>query len=196
MNYKEKLELLSVKPKINTKLIKEVQDIDLVFDTADNSSIKEFNDFVIRFMNKYNIGAKISSRFWGVRGYKDIQQNLYDKIKMQMTKEKPVSILQLYDDLQKDVNGKKNVDYRPYAYARVARTEGKSIASVYQLEKFKEAGLKYVKHVTRGDEKVSPICAFHNNREILIDELLNDDNKRIPLHPNCRCRYVPSMRGL
>ena len=198
MKFRERLNKLENTSNINQKLIKEVQDIDLTFDYTDNNTVKEFSDFVLRFMNKYNIGQKVSKRFWGIRGFKDIQQSLYDKLKKQMKKEEPVSPLQLYDDLQKDVDGKKNKDYQPYTYARVARTEGKSMTTLYQLEKFKEAGLQYVKHITRNDNKVSKECAIHNNREDKIDWLLSQqgEKSRPPRHPNCRCRVAPSMRGL
>lgn len=200
MSYKERLDklVLNKNTKLNISLIKEVQDIDLTFDFATNNTISELSDFVKNFMKKYNIGTKISKRFWGIRGFKKIQQNIYDKLKKQIYEREPITPHKLYDDLQSDVDGKKNVDYQQYQYARVARTEGKTITTIYQLEKFKEAGLKYVRHVTKGDNKVATICALHNNKEDEIDWLLSDKGEasRPPRHINCRCRVTASMRGL
>lgn len=198
MNYKERLNNLAEVSKINHKLINEVKDIDLKFDNVDTSSLKEFSDWVLKYMNKYNIGKKVSKKFWGVRGYQEIQTNLYDKIKQQLTRAKPVSSLQLYDDLKKDVDGKQNKDYSAYDYSRVARTEGKSLSVIFQLEKLREAGIKKVIYTTRGDNKVRRSHALLNGKEYDIDYLLSPEGEkdRIPIDPNCRCRYKISMRGL
>ena len=195
MNYKEKLDSLYVGSKVNMSLVDSVAEVDFAFDFATSSSVKEFSDFVMRFMHKYGIGKKISKRFWGIRGYKQVQSSLYDRLKQQMQKDKPVGVLQLYDDLSADVT-KKGVPKSNIA--RVARTEGKAIAIVYKLEKFKEAGLKYVRYRTRGDAKVGDDHAVLNGREYEIDYLLSPEGEkdRIPLRPNCRCTFDMSMRGV
>jgi len=197
MSYKEKLNKLffEAKPKYDKKLVDSVKDIDLTFDYATEKSLKELNDFVLKFMNKYSIGDKISKRFWGIRGYKRIQSSLYDQIKKQMQDRRPVTQIGLFDDLQQDVRVK---DKSNYDISRVARTEGKSITVIYQLEKFKQAGLKYVKYQTRGDNKVRPAHAMLNGKLYEIDHLLSakGEKDRIPLGVNCRCRYVMSMKGI
>ena len=197
MNYKEKLDTLYVTSKVDIKKIKKVEKIDYLFDDISSHSVKELSDFVRRFMNKYNIGGKISKKFWGVRGYKRIQQSLYDNLKQQLTREKPASTMQLYDDLNKDV---KNKNVSKYDISRVARTEGKSVAIVIKLEKMKEAGLKYVRYKTRGDSKVRDSHKVLNGREYEIDFLLSPqgEDTRIPAKDgiNCRCTYEMSMRGV
>ena len=195
MSYKEKLDALYVSSKLDMDLINSVNDVDFTFDFATSSSVKEFSDFVLKFMNKYNIGGKISKRFWGIRGYRQVQQSLYDRLKQQMQKDKPVGVLQLYDDLQDDVTKK---GMTKSDIARVARTEGKAIAIVYKLENFKKGGLKYVRYRTRGDAKVGDDHAVLNGREYEIDYLLSPEGEkdRIPLRPNCRCTYDMSMRGV
>jgi SPP1 gp7 family putative phage head morphogenesis protein len=184
--------------KINLTKIREVQDIDLAFDFTTNNTIPEFFDFIKRYMKQYNIGSKISKRFWGIRGFKDIQDRLYKTVKKQVEEKEPVKSLKIYDDLQKNVDGKTNKDYTPYAYARVARTESKSITIIYKLEKFKEAGLKYVKYRTRGDDKVRDEHKVLNGREFEIEYLLSQQGEkdRIPQSPNCRCTYDMSMKGV
>ena len=195
MAYKEKLNTLFkevVKP-INHKLIREVQDVDLVFDYPTQNSVKELSSFILNFMNKYNIGTLVKPTHWGIRGYNEIRQTLYDSIKQQMTKQKPVGAFQLFDDLKDDVTGKLTKNYTSYDYARVARTEGKRVTTLYQLEKLKEAGVEKVKHRTRGDNKVSSICKLHNGRIDKIDWLLSPQGEasRPPRHPQCRCRIQP-----
>jgi len=195
MNYKEKLDTLYVSSKVDAKLYNKVKDLDLIFDTASTSSISELSNFIKRYIDKYKFGSKISKKFWGIRGYKQLQQSLYDKIKQQLTRQKPTSILQLYDDLQDDV---KKTDKTLYDFGRVARTEGKAMTIVFQLETAKQAGYKYVRYETRGDSKVRPKHQSFNGREFEIDYLLSEqgEHERIPMDPNCRCRYTPIMRGL
>jgi SPP1 gp7 family putative phage head morphogenesis protein len=194
MNYKERLNVL-LESKVDMKIVDSVKDVDLKFDIVSTETVKEFRDIIMRIMREYDIGKKISKRFWGERGYKDIQSTLYDAVKQQFSGEKPKNVLQLYDDLKTDVNvkGRSNYDI-----SRVARTEGKAMSIIYQLEGFRKAGVKWVTYVTRGDKKVRPEHQILNGREYEINYLLSPEGEkdRIPISPNCRCRYNISWRGI
>lgn len=198
MNYKEKLDTLYVTSKVDVKRIREVENADLPFDRPNSRSLIEFGDFMFRMMNKYKIGKYVSKNHWGIRGYADIQKTLYDSVKNMFLKNKPKSQFQIFDDLKNDVSGKKTRNYNSIDYMRVARTEGKRMSIIYQLEEFKSAGLKYVKYLTRSDNRVRDEHARLNGREYEIDYLLSPEGEkdRIPTGINCRCRYVASMRGI
>ena len=66
----------------------------------------------------------------------------------------------------------------------------------YSLEKFKEAGLKYVKCVAKSDDRVCKECNKLADKEFEIDMLLRTDKNRLPLHEGCRCSYKISFKGL
>lgn len=196
--YKEKLDTLYVTSKVDMKRVREVQDIDLIFDRPNSRSLIEFGDMMFRIMQKYNIGKYVSKNHWGVKGYKDIQTSLYDSVKNMFLKRRPTNQFQIFDDLKNDVSGKRTKNYTPVDYMRVARTEGKRMSVIYQLEEMKKAGVKYVRYATRNDNRVRDEHRLLNGREYEIDYLLSPEGEkdRIPLGINCRCRYIMSMRGL
>lgn len=201
INYRERLENTDNKlTKIQTikDKIKDVEDIDLKFDRADSNTLNEFRSFTQRFMDKYNIGKYVSKKFWGIRGFKDIQKVLFGSVKKLKLRDKKVTTFDLYDELKSKDIGKDTRQYTNYAYSRVARTEGKRLSVLYQLESFRDAGLKHVKYTTRGDSKVRDSHRMLNGKEYSIDYLLSDEGEsvRIPADVNCRCRYRPSYRGI
>jgi hypothetical protein len=173
---------------------KDILDLDLKFDFATQKSLPEFFDFIKNYMSKYNIGNLISRRFWGLLNYKKIQNILYSKTQKVLDEKEPISQFKIYDDLQKSVSN----EFPNYAVSRVARTEGKNLSIILQLTRFRESGGKFVIHKTRNDEKVSSVCRLLNNREMSIDWLLSSagEKSRIAVHPNCRCRYQLSTKGL
>ncbi len=190
INYRERLENTDYKlTKIQTikDKIKDVEDIDLIFDRADVTTLNEFRNFAKKFMDKYNIGKYVSKKFWGIKGFKDIQKVLLDSVKKLKQNDKKVTSFDLYDELKSKDVGKDTRQYTNYAYARVARTEGKRLSVLYQLESFRDAGLKYVIYTTRGDAKVRDEHRRLNGKEYSIDYLLSDEGEsvRIPFSPNC-----------
>ena len=194
----EKLDKINTRPKRNLdfKKIREVEDIDLAFDFPNENTLNEFRNVMMKFMSGYNIGQYVSKNHWGQRGYKQIQQQLLSSVKKMFEREKPVTQFGLFDDLRKDVDGKKTKDYTSYDYSRVARTEGKRMSIVYQLLKYKEAGLTHVRYQTRGDKKVRDSHQILNGKVYEIDYLLSQqgEKERIPIDPNCRCRYIPQVQ--
>jgi SPP1 gp7 family putative phage head morphogenesis protein len=161
---------------------------------------RELSDWVIAFMKKYKIGKFIQPSVWGTQKVNEIQNIIRKKMLTHtdgQVEPKSVNPLKLYDDLQDEVKNSK--DFSDYDFARVARTETARIKSVYALHEFKEAGFKYVIHRTKNDNRVSAICKSINGVEFKIDDLLREndiDSKRIPIHPQCRCRYEASNKGI
>jgi SPP1 gp7 family putative phage head morphogenesis protein len=198
MTYKEKLDTLYATSKVDMNRVNSVKDIDLVFDHPTENTLNEFTSFMTRMMQKYNIGKYISKRFWGVKGYQDIQTVLLQQTKALFDRKERPTPMKLMDDLKSRDIGKKTRNYPSYTYMRVARTEGKRMSIIYQLEELKAAGVKYVIYRSRNDSRVRDEHRMLNGREFEIDYLLSPQGEkdRIPTGINCRCRYDMSIRGL
>lgn len=73
----------------------------------------------------------------------------------------------------------------------IARTEVISAHAEASLNSYKEAGLEGVRvraeWSTAGDDQVCPECEDMEGKEFDID----DAHGLIPLHPNCRCAFIP-----
>lgn len=73
----------------------------------------------------------------------------------------------------------------------IARTEVISAHAEASLNSYKEAGLEGVRiraeWSTAGDELVCPECEEMEGKDFDIDEA----SGMIPLHPNCRCAFIP-----
>ena len=77
---------------------------------------------------------------------------------------------------------------------KLARTEVIRAHAEASLNTFADAGLDEVtaevEFVTAGDDRVCPICEALSGRIFSIDEARGV----IPVHPNCRCAWVPVVR--
>jgi SPP1 gp7 family putative phage head morphogenesis protein len=73
----------------------------------------------------------------------------------------------------------------------VARTEIIRSHAEGQLEGFRRLGIEDVglmaEWSTAGDDRVCPECAAHQGKKYKLDEA----SGLIPLHPNCRCAWIP-----
>lgn len=166
------------------------------FPDGKTDPILEYWNTIRSFMTKYKIGKYLRRDKWGVNRINRISQILRDQLeKSEVGQVEPKSTnpLDLYDDLRDEVGGKEFTDAD---FARVARTETARIKAVYQLQTWQEIGVRFVFHKTRNDGRVSPQCQLHANKEYQISQLLSPsgETQRIPIHPNCRCRYEPSTR--
>jgi SPP1 gp7 family putative phage head morphogenesis protein len=74
--------------------------------------------------------------------------------------------------------------------SRVVRTELANGTILMKLTKWKEMGFKKVEWIVVEDEKLCPKCKDHNHEVFEIDYLLENDDDRIPKHPQCRCTLV------
>lgn len=94
------------------------------------------------------------------------------------------------NDIARDIM--KQVDGIGRTRARtLARTEVISAHAEASLNAYKEAGLEGVQvqaeWSTAGDDRVCPECEEMEGRQFAID----DAHGLIPLHPNCRCAFIP-----
>lgn len=75
----------------------------------------------------------------------------------------------------------------PVRAQRIARTETISASSQGAIEGYKESGVvQKVQFYTSLDERTCEYCMEYHNKIYLIG-----DQMPIPLHPNCRCVYLP-----
>lgn len=93
------------------------------------------------------------------------------------------------NDIARDLM--KQVDISRSRARTIARTEVISAHAEASLNSYKEAGLEGVKvqaeWSTAGDDRVCPECEDMEGKEFNID----DAHGLIPLHPNCRCAFIP-----
>jgi SPP1 gp7 family putative phage head morphogenesis protein len=168
----------------------DISDINNGYFSNNYDSLAELSSWFKQLMTKYKIGTKIDRRYWGDKKRKEILDVIYDTLKNEDNQLRPVSSLELFDEISKDVRSK---NHTKSDFVRIAKTEAASCKSLFQLFKYKEAGIQQVRHITKNDSRVSNECKMLNNRVFDIDALLNErtQQQRIPVHPYCRCRYAP-----
>lgn len=157
-------------------------------------ALEEFTDSVKQFMKKFGIGTEISTKHWGSRKQKELQKTLYDNLKRNNKGEIDLkqTKFDLHKDLKTDVRSKKHTNAD---FARVARTESAAIKAVTQLLEAQKLGATKVIHKNNARsvarKTVGSKDRKFNNRKFDIDYLLSrrGEKDRIPLHPNCMCRY-------
>lgn len=78
----------------------------------------------------------------------------------------------------------------------IARTELIHAHSEGQLDSYEQLGIEElglkVEWSTAGDDRVCPICSERSGEVLSIDEARGI----IPIHPNCRCAWVPAVMDL
>ena len=95
---------------------------------------------------------------------------------------------QIKDEVQKYEDGKANIS--DYEIERVARTELSSMREGGKLVEWKAQGFTQVRHNTHMDNRAADRDKTFNGRTFEIDYLMQNEDDRIPLHPNCRCWYT------
>ncbi len=200
MNIQERLDMLQERAvKTDVDSLATVDNGYMSRGTSDE--VTEFTSWFMRYMKRFGVGQKISRNHWGDRKRKQLQDVLYDTVKKQSDGrtglvKKPK---QVYDDLQRDVRSK---DHTKNDFGRVARTETAAIKAIYTLQTWEKAGVKYVTHKNNpgstARKTVGRRDKAYNNRVFEIKHLLSKagEKDRIPLHPNCMCRYEMNMRGI
>ena len=83
---------------------------------------------------------------------------------------------------------KKEIDKAMKYWNRQAKQGGDNVTSEAYIDGLRSMGIKYVRWVTREDEKVCPACAKKDGKIYEIDKII------IPLHYNCRCDLVPYVK--
>ena len=183
---------------LHTRVFKEsTQLYDVVngfFPPSDVDGVSELGASISRWMKKYKIGRHLKKDKWGRSKADGIRDALYKTFDVQDGTVTPTKVstqpLALYDQIKQNIS---TVGVTNYDIERVARTEAARIRAVAQLNLWKEAGVTQVQHITKNDQRVSPICKAHANKVFEIDYLLSNDNDRVPLHVNCRCTYKPHI---
>lgn len=83
---------------------------------------------------------------------------------------------------------KKEIDKAMKYWNRQAKQGGDNVSMDSYLDGLEAMGIKYVKWVTREDEKVCKACAAKDGKIYEIDKII------IPLHYNCRCNLIPYIK--
>lgn len=156
----------------------------------------ELYNFAVKYMNKYDIGERLSQSKWGHDGVSKVKRAL--RKSLSYTQDDGIKRKKSQQDLYKDLRKDFKDEFSAGQVAVAARTEMSRMRSVIQLEKWKESGLSFVRHVTRNDSKVSKACRLYGGQVFEIDRLLkkSGESDRVPIHPNCRCRYEPVWKNM
>ena len=72
---------------------------------------------------------------------------------------------------------------------RLIRTELSHIQNESSLYKYEAEGVEQVRFIVEHDNRVCPICRQYENK---IYDIKNAP--RIPVHPQCRCTYIPVVK--
>jgi len=100
---------------------------------------------------------------------------------------------ELKDKIQEYEQGKPK--YNPDVIERIARTELSRIREASKLLRWKEEGYNKVMHITHRTANTGKKDLELDRKVFEIEYLLSDkaekEGNRIPIHPNCKCAYVP-----
>lgn len=78
-----------------------------------------------------------------------------------------------------------------YQADRLIRTETSHVFNSANLENYKDAGIEYVEIIDVGDDRECEECEDIANQVYPINEA-----PMLPIHPNCRCTYVPHFEDV
>jgi len=74
---------------------------------------------------------------------------------------------------------------------QLARTEVVRAANEGALKTYSDQGIKRVEWISGGSERTCARCESMNGKLLSLE----DAKEQIPVHSNCRCNYVPVMKG-
>lgn len=83
-------------------------------------------------------------------------------------------------------------DYNSYELKRLARTEVQMVANNGRIDMYRAAGLKEVEFLVTKDERACQKCLMLDGKKYPLEEA----RAIIPVHPNCRCTFIPTVPGL
>ncbi len=87
-------------------------------------------------------------------------------------------------ELARQIDGKMQSGYKNAL--RLARTETIHYLNDSALQAYRDSGVKKVQFWAAEDERTCPECGALHSKEYPIDKA-----PVLPLHPNCRCTYIP-----
>jgi SPP1 gp7 family putative phage head morphogenesis protein len=128
-------------------------------------------------------GMMYSDRIWNNKAL--MMQRLKRDLKEAM--EKGTSIEKLSRKLSKDIGSSL------YESSRLLRTESARCQTMAQLEVYKNSGvINRLMWSATLDSKTNPVDASYDGRQWDIED---NSKPSIPLHPNCRCAWIPVIKG-
>ena len=138
----------------------------------DNSALQQIKETVWS-------GASYSERIW------NNTNQLAVRVKDKITD--LVAIGKLPEEVKKEIRDEFNVSYR--VADRLIRTEASHIFNTASIERYEEAGVEQVEVLIEDDEKICDDCLALDGKIFDIDKA-----PTLPIHPNCRCCYVPVVK--
>ena len=121
-------------------------------------------------------GASYSERVW------NNTNNLAARVKEKLTD--MIAIGKLPDEIKRELSNEFNVSYN--VADRLVRTESSHIFNTAALERYEEMEVKEVEVLIEDDEKICDDCLALEGQVFTLGK-----EPTLPLHPNCRCCYVP-----
>ena len=135
----------------------------------DNSALRQIKETVWS-------GESYSDRIW--TNTNALAQRTKDKLT------DLVAIGKLPEEVKKELQKEFNVSYR--VADRLIRTEASHVFNTASVERYEEAGVEQVEVLVEDDEKICDDCLALDGKVFDIDKA-----PTLPIHPNCRCCYVP-----
>lgn len=132
---------------------------------------------------------RIKKTVWSGQSYSDrIWTNTNELARR--TKEKItdlVAIGKLPEEVKKEIKEEFNVSYR--VADRLIRTEASHVFNAAAMERYENSGVEQVEVLVEDDDKICDDCKELDGKIYNIDKA-----PTLPIHPNCRCCYVPVVQ--
>ena len=140
----------------------------------DNMALKQLKETVWS-------GTHYSQRIW------NNTNNLAIRAKEKLTD--MIAIGKLPEEVKRELREEFNVSAR--VADRLIRTESSHIFNTASMERYEEAGVEQVEILIEDDDSICDDCKE-------LDGQIYDIDKApvLPLHPNCRCCYMPVVKRL
>lgn len=151
-------------------------------DLDDNSGITVMDNMALKQIKETVwSGDSYSQRIW------KNTNNLAARTKEKLTD--LISIGKLPEEVKKELQAEFNVSAR--VADRLIRTEASHVFNTASMERYEEAGVEQVEILVEEDDSICEDCQALDGQVFDIDKA-----PVLPLHPNCRCCYMPVVQRL
>lgn len=151
-------------------------------DLDDNSGITVMDNMALKQIKETVwSGDSYSQRIW------KNTNNLAARTKEKLTD--LISIGKLPEEVKKELQAEFNVSAR--VADRLIRTEASHVFNTASMERYEEAGVEQVEILVEEDDSICEDCQALDGQVFDIDKA-----PVLPLHPNCRCCYMPVVKRL
>lgn len=146
-------------------------------------------------MRMFEVGKTYTSRCFN-------DHNLIESFEVVKRTEKTITVKSIYNDIircveigirPREIAKQIKDDFGVSAYqaARLVNTELAKVVSDAQLDVYRNSGVvEKVMWMATLENNTCETCADYDGKEFLLN-----DAPKIPVHPNCRCCYVPIVDG-